>query len=71
MFVRRKEKSNTNKTNNTTLGNKSEVTDERRKIKKISGQDQTIQTKRDIPKQRKKILPTSRGRIHEDIPTTR
>ena len=34
----------------TTQGNKSENTDERRKAKKISRQDQTIQTKQDIPK---------------------
>ena len=32
--------------------------------------DQIIQTKQDFPKQRKKILPTSRRRMDEDIPVT-
>ena len=51
-------KSNTRKNNNTTWGNKQESTGERRKIKKISINGKTIQIKQDIPKQRKKILPT-------------
>ena len=33
-------------------------------------QDQTIQTQLDVLKQGKKILPTSRGRMDEVIPTT-
>ena len=33
-------------------------------------QNQTTHTKQDVPKQRKKILPTSRGEMGEDIPTT-
>ena len=37
----------------TTWGNKLESTDERRKIKKILTKGKTIQTKQDIPKQRK------------------
>ena len=58
----RKEMSNsTRKTNNTTQGNKPEVTGERRKIKKISRQDKTIQRKQNIRKHRNKILPASRG----------
>ena len=56
-----KENSNTSKTNNTTRGNKSEGTGERRKAKQVWRKDQTIQTKLDIPKQQKKILPASRG----------
>ena len=40
--VRAKEKSNTSKTNNTTRGNKSEGTGERKKTKNISKQDQAI-----------------------------
>ena len=39
--------------------------------KKISSQVKTIQTKQDIPKQWKKILRESRGRMDEDISTTR
>ena len=38
-------------------------TDERRKSKKIPRQDQTIQTKQKVPKLRKKIPPTIRGRM--------
>ena len=34
------------------------ATGERRNIKKVWRQEKTIQTKREIPKQRKKILPT-------------
>ena len=45
----RKEKKNTRKTKNTTLGNKSEGTDERRKTKNISRQIKTIQTKQYMP----------------------
>ena len=33
-------------------------------------QDQAIHTKQDVPKQRKKILTTSRGRMDKAIPTT-
>ena len=52
----KKEKSNsTSKTNNSTWRNKSEGTGERRKIKKISRQDKTIQTKQNIPKQQQKF----------------
>ena len=42
-----------------TWGNKPESTGERRKIKNISAKGKTIQTKRNIQKQRKKILLTS------------
>ena len=56
-----KKKSNASKTKNATRGNKVEGTGERRKTKKTSRQDKTIQTKQDIPKQREKILPASRG----------
>ena len=38
--------------------------------KKIPRQDYTIQTKLDIPKQQKKILPANRGKMGEDIPDT-
>ena len=44
----------------TTRKYKSEGTGERRKIKKRPKQDETIRTKKDIPKQRMKILPVSR-----------
>ena len=40
------------------------------KTKKVPRQDQTIQTKQDILKQRKKILPTSWGRMGENVPVT-
>ena len=61
--------SNTRK-NNKTWENKSESTGKRRKIKKTSRKGKTILIKQDIPKQQKKILPTSRRRWHEDIPIT-
>ena len=35
------------------------------KLKRV---DQTIQTKQELLKQRKKILPASRGRMYEDMP---
>ena len=66
----RKEKSNMIKTNNTTWGNKSEGTGEKRKTKKIPKQEQTTQTKQDILKQCEKIIPESRERMHENIWTT-
>ena len=56
--------------NITTWGNKPESTNERRKNKKIWRKGKTKQTKQDIPKQRKKILPTSSVRSYENIPTT-
>ena len=49
-----RKKSNTSKTSNTTRGNKSEDTGERRKTKKISRQDKTIQKNQGIPKTTKK-----------------
>ena len=54
---------------NTTQRNKPEGTGERKKTKKISRQDEIIQTKQKIPKQRKKILSVNRGRMHKHIPT--
>ena len=39
--------------------NKPESTGERREIKEISTKGKTMQTKQDIPKQRKKILSTT------------
>ena len=67
-----KGKSITSKTDNTIRGNKPEGTSKRRKTKKISRQDKTIQKKTGHSKttKKKKILPASRGRFHEDIPTT-
>ena len=53
-----KEKDNTRKNNSTTWGNKPDGSDERRETKEISTKGKTIQTKQDIPKQRKKILST-------------
>ena len=53
---------NTIKYNNAIWGNKPKCTGERRKIKEISGKGKTLQTKQDILKQRKKILPTSARR---------
>ena len=44
---------------------------EGRKTKMILRQDQTIQTKQDVPKQGNKILPTGRRRIGKAIPTTK
>ena len=66
----RKEKGKTRKTNNTTRGNKSKGIGERMRTKKISRQNKTVQTKQDIPKQRKKILPASLGRMHQHMLTT-
>ena len=58
----RKEKSNTtNKTKDKTGGNKPEGTSERRKMKKISRQNKTIQTKEDIPQQRKIFYQQIKG----------
>ena len=47
------------KNNKTTWGNKPESPGERRKIKEILTKDKTIQTKRYIPKQRKKIFTSN------------
>ena len=38
---------------------------ERRKTKKITIQEQTMPTKKDILKQRKKCLPANRERMHQ------
>ena len=62
-------KKDTQEKTKTTRGNKAENTGERWKIKKISRKGKTIQTKQDITKQRKKILPTSKGKWNEDLPT--
>ena len=61
---------NMGKNNSTTWGNKLENNGQRRKIKEISTKGKTIQTKQDIPKQRKKILSTIGREWHENIPTT-
>ena len=50
-----REKSNTIRTKDTTGRDKSEGTGERRKTNKILRQDQTMHTKQDLPKQRKKF----------------
>ena len=55
-YIRMKKGNATSKTKNTTQVNKSKGNGERRETKKISRQDKTIQTKQDIPKERKKIL---------------
>ena len=52
------EKSDRRKNNNTTWENKPENTGEKRKIKKILTKGKIIQTKQDISKERKEILPT-------------
>ena len=59
------------KNNSTTWGNKPESTGQRRKTKEISTKGKTIQTKQDIPKQRKKILSTIGRDLLENIPTNR
>ena len=69
-YVGMRKKRNTIRTNETTRRDKTEGTGERKKTKKIPRQDQTIQTTQDIPNQRKKIVPASRRRRCEDIPTT-
>ena len=61
---------NMGKNNCKTWGNKPESTGQRRKTKEISTKGKTIQTKHDIPKQRKKILSIKRE-LHENIATTR
>ena len=45
------------------MTNKPESTGERRKIKKILKKGKTIETKQEILKQRKEILPTSGGEM--------
>ena len=60
-MLERKGKGNRGKNNSTTWGNKPESTGERRKIEEISAKDKTIQTKQDIPKQRKKIYQQQGG----------
>ena len=49
---------------------KQKVLVKEKNTKEISKRDKTIQTKQDIPKQRKKFLPATRERIHEDKSTT-
>ena len=61
------EKTTREKNNSTTWRNKPEGSGERKETKEIS----TIQTKQDIPKQRKKILSTIGRAWHKNIPTTR
>ena len=58
------------RTKNKTERDKSWVTGERMKTKKIPRKVETMQRKADIPKYQKKILPASRGRIDKDIPIT-
>ena len=64
-------KNNTTPTKDTTRRDKSEGAGEKGKTKKISILDQRIQTKQDIPKQRKKILCANWERKCEDNPATR
>ena len=59
----KKGKSNSTKRDHTTRGNKSEGNGERN--------NKAVQTKQNIPKQRKRFLAASRGRLHENIPTMR
>ena len=63
-------KDNMRKNNSTTWGNKPESSGKRREIKDILTKGKTIQTKQDIPKQRKKILPTTGRAWHKNILTT-
>ena len=65
----RQKKINAREDNKTTWGNKPEITGERRKFKNISTKGKTIQTKQDIARELKEILPISRWRWHEKIPT--
>ena len=58
---KKRKKSNKWKNNSKTWGNIPES--KIRKIKKILTKGKTIQAKQDIPKQRKEILPTSRGEM--------
>ena len=60
-----KGKRNTWKNDTTTRGNKPGGNGERRKIKKISRKDKTIQRNQDIPKQRKKIPLTSKRKYQQ------
>ena len=57
-ICRNKKEKATQKNNSTTWENEPECSSERRKTKEISAKGKTIQTKQDIPKQRKKILST-------------
>ena len=70
-MLEQKGKGNTRKNNSTTWENKQESTGERITIKEISTKGKTIQTKQNIPKQWKKILPTIGRRRRENIATTR
>ena len=67
----KKVKSNAIRTKDTTQRDKIEGTGEKRNIKNIPIQDQTMQTQKDLPKQRKKILPASKKWKYEDIAATR
>ena len=64
-------KDNKGKNNSKTWGDKPEGSSERRKTEEISTKGKTIQTKQDIPKQRKKILSTIGRAWHKNIPTIR
>ena len=67
----RKEKSNTtNKTNNSSRGNKLEGTGEGRKTKMISRQHKQYRQNRTFPINEKKILPASRRRMQQHIATS-
>ena len=61
----KKEMATQEKNNSTTWGNKPENTGDGRNLKEISTKGKTIQTKAEIPRQRKKILPTSERRWHK------
>ena len=71
MLGRKGNNNTTIKTNSTTRRDKSESTGERRKTKKITRQDQTIQTNRTFQNNEKKIIPASKWRMYENIPTSR
>ena len=65
-----KGKGNTSKNNSTIWRIKPENTGERRKIKEILTKGKTIQTKQDIPKQRKKIISATRRAWRKNLLTT-
>ena len=57
------------KFDNTIWRDKPKDIDERKETQKMLRQSQAIQTKQDVPKQWKKILPTSRWKMHVDKST--
>ena len=64
--MERPKKTTADKTDNTTGRHKPKNIAERKETQKLPRQNQVIQEKQNLPKYRKKILPTNRWRKHKD-----